>query len=72
MTGDTLRNLRKQHGLTQQQVADRAGWKHRAIVSQLEKRAQVPPGSASRYVTAVTTKPPIPGGGLTEESEALR
>ena len=53
MTGDALKTLRLQAGLTQQQVADLAGWNHRVIVSALEKRANVPPGSASRYVEAL-------------------
>ena len=53
MTGDTLKYLRQKAGLTQQQIADRAGWGHRTIVSALEKRAQVPPGSASKYIEAL-------------------
>jgi transcriptional regulator with XRE-family HTH domain len=56
-SGDTLRDLRIKLGLTQQQVADRAGWKNRAMVSQLEKRSEVPPGSESRYVKALSIEP---------------
>ncbi len=56
MTGETLKALRLQAGLTQQQVADRAGWSHRAIVSAIEARAQVPPKSASKYVSAVVAE----------------
>ena len=51
-----MRVLRIQAGLTQQELADLAGWGHRAIVSQLEKRAEVPPGSGNRYMKALAKK----------------
>lgn len=53
MTGDDLRFLRKQAGLTQTQIAEAAGWSHKTAVSKLEKLAQVPPGSMDKYLAAL-------------------
>lgn len=54
MTGTELQRLRKAAHVTGQQVADRAGWQHRARISQIEALAQVPPASATRYLEALT------------------
>ncbi len=54
MTGPELKDLREKAGVTQAQLALRAGWSHRAVVSQIEGRVLVAPGTAQRYLKALT------------------
>ena len=54
MTGPELKALRENAGVTQSQIASRAGWSHRAVVSQIEGRVSVAPGTAQRYLKALT------------------
>src|SRR3989442_5146317 len=52
MTGKQLRRLRRDHGVTQEQLASAAGWKQPFIV-QVESQAVVRPDTLSRYTDAL-------------------
>lgn len=53
LTGLELRERRERAGLTQGQIALAAGWAHRAVVSDIERMAFVPHGTATKYLTAL-------------------
>lgn len=58
-TGMDLKVLRIRRRVTTGRLAERAGWKARSRVSQIESLAFVPDPTAARYLEALATFPDV-------------
>ena len=58
-TGMDLKLRRTRKRVTTIDLAERAGWKSRQRISQIEALAIVPTDSADRYLTALATFPDV-------------
>jgi transcriptional regulator with XRE-family HTH domain len=59
MTGMDLKVKRIRRRVTTAELAERAGWKARSRVSQIESLAVVPEDAARRYLDALVTFPDV-------------
>ena len=59
MTGMDLKLARTRRRVTTISLAERAGWKSRQRISQIEALAVVPDDTASRYLDALRTFPDV-------------
>lgn len=58
-TGMDLKLRRTRKRVTTIALAERAGWKSRQRISQIEALAVVPPDSADKYLGALSTFPDV-------------
>lgn len=58
-TGMSLKLRRTRQRVTTIALAERAGWKNRQRISQIEALAVVPDGTAERYLAALATFPDV-------------